>query len=189
MYEYYIAHMEMHHFDIFTIEDIDKAFEEISPMNFLNSNELTIKDTNFTITASSAGYSLGGAVWKIDYLAHKFVYAIDVNDKNENISEPLRTSELRDAHYLITNTYIAPSIDGRAKTTKIQPQLSIFRLKYHINKTLIEHLKFDNSSIIAEQQAEKVNIEEQNMENLPIGEVLLTMKLTGHNPHNNSKYP
>ena len=33
MYEYYIAHMEMHHFDIFTIEDIDKAFEEISPMN------------------------------------------------------------------------------------------------------------------------------------------------------------
>lgn len=190
----------MHNFDnihcldsdsspIFSIEDIDNAFADVIPVSFHQPKTLNINDTEFVICALNAGYSLGGAIWRITYRAHKLIYAIDVNDKNESITEPLRMHELKDAHYLITNTYIDPFKDGKNKTQLIKQDLSKYRLRYHITKTLLDHLKFEPQNLIAEQETTVVDSDPKFMDGIPIGEVLMKYGLTNNVTQVSNKYP
>lgn len=186
MYEYYISQKNLKDFELFEIEDIDNVFKDVIPVNFHQAETVKVKESSFKITALNAGYSLGGAIWMINFNTHKLVYAIDVNDKNESITEPLRMGELRDAHFLITNTYIAPSIDGKKKSSRIQPTLSKERLKYHIKKTLLENLNFDiPAPHMPEGPLQPQQINPSEIENKSIIEVLENYGLTGKDSNQN----
>lgn len=191
MYEYYISQKQIDNFDVFSIEDIDEAFAAVNPVNFSQKWELNIKDSVFSITALNAGYSLGGAIWMIIFNCHKLIYAIDVNDKNECITEPLQVDELRDAYCLITNTYVAPSIDGVKKCSNIQPYLSKERLKYHIETTILKHLTFeDNANQIPEGPLPPSEYNQHEMLQMPISEVLMNYGLVGKDTdYDSSKFP
>lgn len=191
MYEYYIGQKQIKEFDLFSIEDIDEAFADVKPVSFHQKRPITVNDSTFTITALNAGYSLGGAIWVIKFMMHKLIYAIDVNDKNESITEPLQISELRDAHFLVTNTYIAPSIDGKKKSSRIQPTLSKERLKYHINNTLLQHLNFETkTNQMPEGPIPPREYNQSEMEGVPISEVLMNYGLVGKDTdYNSSEYP
>jgi Cft2 family RNA processing exonuclease len=191
MYEYYISQKYMQDFDLFSIQDIDEAFEDVHPVNLHQTKTISCKDISFTITALNAGYSLGGAIWVINFMMHKLIYAIDVHDKNESITEPLLISEIRDAHFLVTNTYIAPSIDGINKIPRIQPQLSRERLKFQINHTLLQHLNFEvKVNKVPEGPTGPKDFTQNEMDNVPISEVLMNYGLVGKDTdYNSSEYP
>jgi len=191
MYEYYIGQKNIREFEYFTIEDIDIAFEEVNPMNFKQPKLFNIKNSCFSLTAMNAGYSLGGAIWVILFNCRKLIYAIDVNDKNECITEPLFISELRDAYCLITNTYIAPSIDGRKKSSHIQSFLSKERLKYNIQKTILDHLDFEEkTNLIPEGPMPPRDYNQGEMDNVPISEVLMNYGLVGKDTdYDSSEHP
>lgn len=124
-------------------------------------------------------------------MVHKLIYAIDVNDKNESITEPLQMSELRDAHFLITNTYIAPSIDGKKKSSRIQPELNRERLKYQITATLLQHLDFEaKKNMMSDQIAMSKDLSHSEVDGMPISDVLNRYGLIGsNNDKENSEYP
>jgi len=191
MYEYFMSQKQMHDFKLFGIEDIDEAFERVIPVSFHQKRSIVLKNTTFTIDALNAGYSLGGAIWVINYLVHKLIYAIDVHDKNENISEPLLMDELRDAHFLITNTYIAPSIDGKKKISRIIPDLSKDRLKYQIKSTLLDLLDTEvKPAKVPEGPSTSRDFNQESMDNVPISEVLMNYGLVGKDTdYNSSEYP
>jgi Cft2 family RNA processing exonuclease len=91
LYEYFISKIQTERFDAFSIPEIDAAFDLIYPMNFLQKRQVNLKEFgSFSIEALSAGYSIGGAAWKITlHQNNQFVFAFDINDKNEKISVPL----------------------------------------------------------------------------------------------------
>ena len=53
------------HFCIATVEQVDAAFEHVSTLRYLQPTQLEGKCAGLTLTAYSAGHSLGGAVWKL----------------------------------------------------------------------------------------------------------------------------
>lgn len=53
------------HFCIATAEEVDAAFEHISTLRYLQPTQLDGKCAGLTLTAYSAGHTLGGAVWKL----------------------------------------------------------------------------------------------------------------------------
>ncbi|CAI2385550.1 unnamed protein product [Moneuplotes crassus] len=191
MYEYYICQMNLASFEIFTIEDIDLVFEEVNPVNFKQTHHFNIKDSCFSLIALNAGYSLGGAIWEIIFNCKKLIYAIDVNDKNECITEPFLISELQDAYCLITNTYIAPSIDGKQKCSHLQSYMSKERLKYNIQKTILDHLDFEEkANAIPEGPQPPRDYNQADMDQVPISEVLMNYGLVGKDTdYDSSEYP
>ena len=191
IYEYLISQNELKKFDLFEFEDIDLAFADVHPINFHQPKTITANDSTFKIMAINAGYSLGGSIWIIHHNMHKFVYAIDINDKNESITEPFQMSEICDAHFLITNNYIAPSIDGKKKSSRVKPTLSKERLKYQITSTLLQHLSFEiKKTQPPEPSAITRDFNNAEVDRLPINDVLINYGLVGNNNDNEkTEYP
>ena len=191
IYEYIIAQNELKKFDLFTFEDIDEAFSDVNSLNFHQPKTLSANDSSFKIMAINAGYSIGGSIWMIHFNLHKFIYAIDINDKNESITEPFQMGEICDAHFLITNTYIAPSIDGKRKSSHIKPTLSKERLKYQITSTLLQHLNFEvKKSQQSDQSLMSREFNNSEVDRLPINDVLINYGLVGaNNDTDKNEYP
>lgn len=96
----------------FTIKDIEKSFEKIELVSFQERKFLQKGDTEIVIKAVSSGNSVGGSAWNIGYNKLGIFYAVDLNDRETNISLPLNYQEFKGANLLITNAYIRPQIDG-----------------------------------------------------------------------------
>ena len=136
LYEYYLSQRELSDFQLFDLSHVDNAFQQIKATNYFQKRNFRLGETELSVAAFNAGFSVGGAFWKIGYNQQNFLYAIDVNDKNENVSQPLNIGMFTDCHVLITNTYVAPSLDGVHKCPLLQPYISMERLKLHIEKTI-----------------------------------------------------
>ncbi|KAF9996727.1 cleavage and polyadenylation specificity factor subunit 2, partial [Modicella reniformis] len=70
-------------FTTFNLEDIDQAFEAITCLRYHQPIELTGKCKGITITASSAGHTVGGTVWKISKDTESILYAVDYNHRKD----------------------------------------------------------------------------------------------------------
>ncbi|KAG0235113.1 cleavage and polyadenylation specificity factor subunit 2, partial [Mortierella sp. GBA43] len=70
-------------FTTFNLEDIDQAFEAISCLRYHQPIELSGKCKGITITASSAGHTVGGTVWKISKDTESILYAVDYNHRKD----------------------------------------------------------------------------------------------------------
>ncbi|KAI1316869.1 cleavage and polyadenylation specificity factor subunit 2 [Mortierella claussenii] len=67
----------------FNLEDIDQAFEAITCLRYQQPTELVGKCKGITITASSAGHTVGGTVWKISKDTESILYAVDYNHRKD----------------------------------------------------------------------------------------------------------
>jgi len=70
-------------FTTFNLEDIDQAFEAITCLRYHQPIELSGKCKGITITASSAGHTVGGTVWKISKDTESILYAVDYNHRKD----------------------------------------------------------------------------------------------------------
>ncbi|KAF9127010.1 cleavage and polyadenylation specificity factor subunit 2 [Mortierella sp. 14UC] len=70
-------------FTTFNLEDIDQAFEAITCLRYQQPTELAGKCKGITITASSAGHTVGGTIWKISKDTESILYAVDYNHRKD----------------------------------------------------------------------------------------------------------
>lgn len=70
-------------FSLFSIEDVDYAFNLFSPLKFYEKFRLQGNWDGITITPVNAGNVLGGTIWKISKESDDIYYCVDFNHKVE----------------------------------------------------------------------------------------------------------
>lgn len=76
-------------FDLFSAQDIRKAFDKIVQLRYSQPFALQGKNCQgITVTAYNAGHTIGGTVWKIKKDTDEIVYAIDYNHTRERLLNP-----------------------------------------------------------------------------------------------------
>uniref|UniRef100_A0A4W3HDU5 Cleavage and polyadenylation specificity factor subunit 2 n=1 Tax=Callorhinchus milii TaxID=7868 RepID=A0A4W3HDU5_CALMI len=85
MYDLYQAqHMD---FSLFTLDDVDAAFDKIQQLKYSQIVNLKGKGHGLSITPLPAGHMIGGTIWKIVKDGEEeIVYGVDFNHKREIIA-------------------------------------------------------------------------------------------------------
>ncbi|KAJ6851686.1 cleavage and polyadenylation specificity factor subunit 2 [Iris pallida] len=83
MYDHYIARRQVSDFDLFTLDDIDSAFQNVTRLTYSQNHHLSDKGEGIVIAPHVAGHLLGGTVWKITKDGEDVVYAVDFNHRKE----------------------------------------------------------------------------------------------------------
>ncbi|XP_045452922.1 probable cleavage and polyadenylation specificity factor subunit 2 isoform X1 [Melitaea cinxia] len=84
MYDLYQSHRNVSDFDLFTLDDVDTAFDRITQLKYNQSVDMKGKGLGLRITPLPAGHLLGGTVWRIAAPGEEdIVYAPDFNHKKE----------------------------------------------------------------------------------------------------------
>lgn len=88
----------MEDFDLFTLDDVDAAFDKIVQLKYSQSVSMKGKGYGVTLIPLQAGHMIGGTMWKISKVGEEdIIYAVDFNYKKErhlngcqleNISKP-----------------------------------------------------------------------------------------------------
>ncbi|KMR04774.1 putative cleavage and polyadenylation specificity factor subunit 2-like protein [Lasius niger] len=96
MYDMYQSRHNMEDFDLFTLDDVDAAFDKIVQLKYNQSISMKGKGYGVTLTPLPAGHMIGGTIWKIVKVGEEdIIYAVDFNHKKErhlnaNILQTLR---------------------------------------------------------------------------------------------------
>ncbi|CAH0728143.1 unnamed protein product, partial [Brenthis ino] len=84
MYDLYQSYKNVSEFDLFTLDDVDAAFDRITQLKYNQSIDMKGKGLGLRITPLPAGHLLGGTVWRIAAPGEEdIVYAPDFNHKKE----------------------------------------------------------------------------------------------------------
>lgn len=107
MYDHYISRKQVSEFDLFTLDDIDSAFQVVKRLNYSENYHLSGKGEGIVIAPHVAGHLLGGTVWKITKDGEDVIYAVDFNHRKErHLNGTVLGSFVRPA-VLITDAYNA----------------------------------------------------------------------------------
>ncbi|XP_065323407.1 cleavage and polyadenylation specificity factor subunit 2-like isoform X2 [Gordionus sp. m RMFG-2023] len=84
MYDIYQSRYNNENFDVFSLDDVDTAFDRITQLKFSQTVGLKSKGHGLQITPISAGHMIGGTIWKIVKDGEEeIIYAVDFNHKKE----------------------------------------------------------------------------------------------------------
>ena len=79
MYEYFIQRKELSDFHLFTLFDVEKAFEKVELVSFNEhrkiKSHMKSEETEIILSAHPSGSAIGGTCWKIEYNKQLIVYA------------------------------------------------------------------------------------------------------------------
>ncbi|XP_054818655.1 cleavage and polyadenylation specificity factor subunit 2 isoform X1 [Prosopis cineraria] len=107
MYDQYLSRKQVSEFDLFTLDDIDSAFQSITRLTYSQNHHLSGKGEGIVIAPHVAGHLLGGTVWKITKDGEDVIYAVDFNHRKErHLNGTVLGSFVRPA-VLITDAYNA----------------------------------------------------------------------------------
>ncbi|KAJ4866068.1 Cleavage and polyadenylation specificity factor subunit 2 [Raphanus sativus] len=84
MYDQYLSRKQVSDFDLFTLDDIDSAFQNVIRLTFSQNYHLSGKGEGIVIAPHVAGHMLGGSIWKITKDGEEVVYAVDYNHRKES---------------------------------------------------------------------------------------------------------
>lgn len=108
MYDLYMSHYNMYDFELFTLDDVDTAFEKITQLKYNQSVSLKGKGYGITLTPLPAGHQIGGTIWKIVRIGEEdIVYATAFNHKKERHLNGCELEKLQRPSLLITDAYNA----------------------------------------------------------------------------------
>ena len=85
------------------------------------------------LSAVPSGNSIGGSALKIEFNQLLVVYAIDLNDKLQQLTPPLQAEKYFNAHVLLTNGFMNYNSDGKQHQPIFEE-----RLKQKLEKVLID---------------------------------------------------
>ncbi|KAK7831420.1 cleavage and polyadenylation specificity factor subunit 2 [Quercus suber] len=107
MYEQFLSRKQISEFDLFTLDDIDSAFQVMTRLTYSQNHHLTGKGEGIVIAPHVAGHLLGGTMWKITKDGEDVIYAVDLNHRKErHLNGTVLASFVRPA-VLITDAYNA----------------------------------------------------------------------------------
>ncbi|GFZ15350.1 cleavage and polyadenylation specificity factor 100 [Actinidia rufa] len=107
MYDQYLSRKQVSEFDLFTLDDIDSAFQNVNRLTYSQNHHLSGKGEGIVIAPHVAGHLLGGTVWKITKDGEDVIYAVDFNHRKErHLNGTVLESFVRPA-VLITDAYNA----------------------------------------------------------------------------------
>ncbi|XP_030563883.1 probable cleavage and polyadenylation specificity factor subunit 2 [Drosophila novamexicana] len=116
MYDLYMSHFNMYDFDLFSLDDVDTAFEKITQLKYNQTVSLKGKGYGISITPLSAGHMIGGTIWKIVKVGEEdIIYAIDFNHKKERHLSGCELDRLQRPSLLITDAYNAQYQQARRR--------------------------------------------------------------------------
>jgi Cft2 family RNA processing exonuclease len=79
-----LALQEVSDFDLFELNDIDKAFTKtVNTVKHHQPVELVLQGTALRIVGYPAGHMLGGTVWVLEAGSEVVVYGVDTNHNKE----------------------------------------------------------------------------------------------------------
>ncbi|XP_046401848.1 probable cleavage and polyadenylation specificity factor subunit 2 [Ischnura elegans] len=117
MYDLYQSRHNMEEFDLFTLDDVDAAFDKIVQLKYNQSVPMKGKGYGLTITPLPAGHMIGGTIWKIVKVGEEdIVYAADFNHKKERHLNGCELERLQRPSLLITDAYNATYQQARRRT-------------------------------------------------------------------------
>ncbi|XP_042407472.1 cleavage and polyadenylation specificity factor subunit 2 isoform X1 [Zingiber officinale] len=107
MYDHYLSRRECSDFDLFSLDDIDAVFQNVTRLTYSQNYHLTDKGEGIVIAPHVAGHLLGGTVWKITKDGEDVIYAVDFNHRKErHLNGTVLESFVRPA-VLITDAFNA----------------------------------------------------------------------------------
>lgn len=107
MYDQYLSRRQASEFDLFTLDDIDSAFQSVTRLTYSQNYHLSGKGEGIVVAPHVAGHLLGGTVWKITKDGEDVIYAVDYNRRKEkHLNGTVLESFVRPA-VLITDAYNA----------------------------------------------------------------------------------
>ncbi|KAK3129391.1 hypothetical protein QOZ80_6BG0478820 [Eleusine coracana subsp. coracana] len=107
MYDHFLSRWQVSDFDLFTLDDVDSAFQNVVRLKYSQNHLLNGKGEGIVIAPHVAGHLLGGTVWKITKDGEDVVYAVDFNHRKEkHLNGTVLGSFVRPA-VLITDAYNA----------------------------------------------------------------------------------
>ncbi|XP_059667087.1 cleavage and polyadenylation specificity factor subunit 2 [Cornus florida] len=83
MYDHYLSRKQVSEFDLFTLDDIDSAFQSVTRLTYSQNHHLSGKGEGIVITPHVGGHLLGGTIWKITKDGEDVIYAVDFNHRKE----------------------------------------------------------------------------------------------------------
>ncbi|KAL8141831.1 hypothetical protein V2J09_014863 [Rumex salicifolius] len=83
MYDHFLSRKQVSEFDLFTLDDIDSAFQRVERLNYSQNHHLSGKGEGIVIAPHVAGHLLGGTIWKITKDGEDVIYAVDFNHRKE----------------------------------------------------------------------------------------------------------
>ncbi|KAH1225912.1 Cleavage and polyadenylation specificity factor subunit 2 [Glycine max] len=99
--------MQVSGFDLFTLDDIDSAFQSVTRITYSQNHHFSGKGEGIVIAPHVAGHLLGGTIWKITKDGEDVIYAVDFNHRKErHLNGTVLGSFVRPA-VLITDAYNA----------------------------------------------------------------------------------
>ncbi|KAL5075902.1 hypothetical protein RYX36_014886 [Vicia faba] len=107
MYDQFLSRKQVSEFGLFTLDDIDSAFQSVTRLTYSQNHHLSGKGEGIVIAPHVAGHLLGGTIWKITKDGEDVIYAVDFNHRKErHLNGTVLGSFVRPA-VLITDAYNA----------------------------------------------------------------------------------
>ncbi|XP_037088063.1 cleavage and polyadenylation specificity factor subunit 2-like [Pollicipes pollicipes] len=108
LYDQYQSRHNTEDFDVFTLDDVDSAFDKIVQLKYNQSVALKGRGQGLTITPLAAGHMIGGTMWKIVKDGEEdILYAVDFNHKKERHLNGCDLEHVSRPSLMITDAYNA----------------------------------------------------------------------------------
>jgi len=108
MYDLFQARHNTEDFELFSLDEVDLAFDKITQLKYNQSVSLKGKGQGIVITPVPAGHMIGGTLWKIvKDEEEEIVYAVDFNHKKERHLNGCDIDKISRPSLLITDAFNA----------------------------------------------------------------------------------
>ncbi|CAN4087744.1 unnamed protein product [Withania somnifera] len=107
MYDQYLSRKQVSEFDLFTLDDIDSSFQNVTRLTYSQNHYMSGEGEGIVIAPLVAGHLLGGTSWRITKDGEDVIYAVDFNHRKErHLNGTVLESFVRPA-VLITDAFNA----------------------------------------------------------------------------------
>ncbi|XP_067274317.1 cleavage and polyadenylation specificity factor subunit 2 [Pseudorasbora parva] len=146
MYDLYQSRHNTEDFSLFTLDDVDCAFDKIQQLKYSQIVNLKGKGHGLSITPLPAGHMIGGTIWKIVKDGEEeIIYAVDFNHKREIHLNGCSLETVSRPSLLITDSFNASYVQPRRKQRDEQ-----------LLTNVMETLRGDGNVLIAVDTAGRV---------------------------------
>uniref|UniRef100_A0A672SAI2 Cleavage and polyadenylation specificity factor subunit 2 n=1 Tax=Sinocyclocheilus grahami TaxID=75366 RepID=A0A672SAI2_SINGR len=146
MYDLYQSRHNTEDFTLFTLDDVDSAFDKIQQLKYSQIVNLKGKGHGLSITPLPAGHMIGGTIWKIVKDGEEeIIYGVDFNHKREIHLNGCSLENISRPSLLITDSFNASYVQPRRKQRDEQ-----------LLTNVMETLRGDGNVLIAVDTAGRV---------------------------------
>ncbi|XP_023227191.1 cleavage and polyadenylation specificity factor subunit 2-like [Centruroides sculpturatus] len=138
MYDLFQSRHNTEEFDLFTLDDVDAAFDKIIQLKYSQTVSLKGKGQGLSITPLPAGHMIGGTIWRIVKDGEEdILYAVDFNHKKERHLNGCVLESVSRPSLLITDAYNATYNQPRRRLRDEQLMTNILQTLRNNGNVLI----------------------------------------------------